>query len=197
MPLSEPAGRDHIHTRAIECRGYRRHDGLWDIEGHLTDVKAYEFSNAFRGTVKPGDALHEMWLRLTVTDDLMIVAAEAATDNAPYAICPAITESFGKLAGLRIGPGLRARVKERLGGVRGCTHLVELVWPLATTAFQTIVPIVWREKGSDGRSPDPNKAPPLINTCHAFASDGEIVRATWPEFSTAPRARRREDTPAT
>ena len=44
MPLSAAADREHIHTRNVECRGYRRTDGLWDVEGHLTDVKAYPFT---------------------------------------------------------------------------------------------------------------------------------------------------------
>ena len=39
MPLSPAAPREHIHTRTVTCRGYRRKDGLWDIEGHLVDVK--------------------------------------------------------------------------------------------------------------------------------------------------------------
>ena len=45
MPLSPPAPREPIHTRAIDLRGYRREDGLWDIEGHLTDVKCYDFES--------------------------------------------------------------------------------------------------------------------------------------------------------
>ena len=35
MPLPESALREQLHTRRIECRGYRREDGLWDIEGTL------------------------------------------------------------------------------------------------------------------------------------------------------------------
>ena len=66
MPLSPNVDRDPIHTRAIECKSYRRSDGLWDIEGHLTDVKAYPFLNDFRGEVKAGEPLHDMWIRLTV-----------------------------------------------------------------------------------------------------------------------------------
>jgi hypothetical protein len=31
MPLSDPAPRQLAHTRAIECKGYERADGLWDI----------------------------------------------------------------------------------------------------------------------------------------------------------------------
>ena len=41
MPLSAPAPRHFMHNRAIECRGYQREDGLWDIEGHLVDTKTY------------------------------------------------------------------------------------------------------------------------------------------------------------
>jgi hypothetical protein len=54
MSLSPPASRDPIHDRRIDCRGYRRSDGLWDIEGHLTDTKTYAFANSFRGEVAPG-----------------------------------------------------------------------------------------------------------------------------------------------
>ena len=41
MPLSTSAPRQLMHNRAIECRGYQREDGLWDIEGHLVDTKTY------------------------------------------------------------------------------------------------------------------------------------------------------------
>ena len=42
--------------------------------------------------------------------------------------------------GLRVGPGWRRAVRARLGGVQGCTHPVELLGPLATTAYQTVHP---------------------------------------------------------
>ncbi len=45
MPLSDPAPRKPLHKRANECRGYRRDDGLWDIEAHMTDTKSYVFAN--------------------------------------------------------------------------------------------------------------------------------------------------------
>jgi len=32
MPLSQPAEREELHTRSIVIRGYRRRDGLYDIE---------------------------------------------------------------------------------------------------------------------------------------------------------------------
>ena len=81
MPLSSPAAREHIHNRTVECRGYRREDGLWDIEGRLVDVKTYTFHNNERGDVPPGEPVHEMWIRLTVDDDMKIHGVEATTGN--------------------------------------------------------------------------------------------------------------------
>ena len=49
MPLSASAERKPIHARQIDCRGYQREDGLWDIEAHLTDVKSYEIESYWRG----------------------------------------------------------------------------------------------------------------------------------------------------
>lgn len=193
MPLSEPAAREEIHSRQIVCRGFRRADGLWEVEGHLTDVKTYSFANEERGAIEPGDPIHEMWLRLTVDDGLTVHAVEAVTDNSPFRLCGAIAPNFQGLVGLRIGPGWTRAVKERLGGVHGCTHLVELLGPVATTAFQTIFPIKARERAERekaGQEPPSRSRPPLLDTCHAFASDGALVRQLWPDFHTGPAARR-------
>lgn len=189
MPLSDPAGREPIHTRTVTCRGYRRADGLWDIEGHLTDIKSYDFRNDHRGTIESGDPIHEMWIRVTLDESFTIRDIEAATDKSPYGLCPSITPAYDQLKGLTIGGGFNRKLKERLGGVHGCTHLTELMGPIATTAFQTIFPILARERGMrlEHSGEDRKKGPPpLLNSCHAFASDSEIVRRHWPEHYTGP-----------
>lgn len=180
MPLPEPAAREPIHARRVECRGFRRQDGLWDIEGRLVDTKAYPFENAFRGTLQPGEPIHDMWLRLTVDDDLLVHDVAAVSDAVPYAVCPAITPRFAALVGLRIGAGWRKQVLERLGGVKGCTHLVELLWPLATAAYQTIYPVLARERPRLEAS----RPPSHLDSCHALARDGEVVRVHHPRWYT-------------
>ena len=45
MPLPKAAARKLMHTRTIDCRGYEREDGLWDIEGRLSDIKSYTWKN--------------------------------------------------------------------------------------------------------------------------------------------------------
>ena len=184
MPLPPPQPREHIHTRDIICTGYRREDGLWDIEGHLTDTKTYTFHNSERGDMPPGEPVHEMWIRLTVTDTLEIKEVETATDYSPFAVCRDVVPNFQRLVGLRIGPGWRTRALELVGGVEGCTHIVELLAPVATTAFQTIFPIKNRERSTREASSD--KPPRLLNTCHAFRSDGAKVKEFWPKFYDGP-----------
>lgn len=184
MPLPDAAPRELIHTRRIECRGYQRTDGLWDIEGRLTDDKTYAFRNEHRGEVKPGQFVHEMWLRLTVDDAMIIQGVEAATDRSPFAICPAVLPNFQRLKGLKIAKGFNAKVFQMLGGVEGCTHHVELIGRLATVAFQTIFPYRSRAAREEGRKPDAERKPRLLNSCHAFAESGEIARRLWPELRT-------------
>lgn len=192
MPLPEAVERQPIHTREVTCRGWRRQDGLWDIEGRLRDTKAYPFANERRGRLEPGEAIHDMWLRLTVDDELVVRDALAVTDASPYALCPAITPAFAALAGLRIGAGWRRAVQQRLGGVHGCTHLVELLGPIATTAYQTIYPLLARERPS-GES---DRMPPHLDSCHALARDGEIVRRHHARWYTGPDGETRPPTSA-
>ena len=183
MPLPAAAPREPIHRREIDCRGYRRQDGLWDIEGCLVDTKSYAFKNEHRGEVKPGEPIHQMWLRLTLDDAMTIQAVEAATDHSPFAICPAILPNFQKLVGLKIAKGFNGKVFELFGGVEGCTHHVELIGRLATVAFQTIFPYRNRMAAADGKNNDASRKPRLLNTCHAFAENGEIAKKLWPELS--------------
>ena len=64
--LSTPETRSLLHKRSVDCYGYLRDDGLYDIEGHLIDVKTYTVEELDRGPIPPGEPIHEMWLRLTI-----------------------------------------------------------------------------------------------------------------------------------
>jgi hypothetical protein len=166
-----------MHTRVTTCRGYRRDDGLWDMEGHMTDSKAYSFPNAFRDTIHAGEPLHEMHLRLTIDSDLYIHRAEAVLAAGPFEICPEIPVSFEALEGLRIGPGWSRAVRQRVGGVKGCTHLVDLVQALARVAIQTVLPLRAREsqEAEDGGGKEQETAAnaPRLNSCHAIDRSGQ------------------------
>ena len=184
MPLSAAAPRKLMHTRAIECKGYERADGLWDIEAHLVDTKTYAHSRRQGGRDRAaGEPVHDMWLRLTIDLDMVIHAAEARTDEGPYPICGDVTVNFKALAGVKIGRGWRRDIAERLGGVKGCTHLVELLGPLGTTAFQA----TGRARSARETARPSSRKPYQLNSCHVYADDAEAVRERWPAFYTGPR----------
>ena len=184
MPLTPvKVARQHIHARQITCNGYLRDDGDWDIEGCLTDKKSYSFPNIDRGQVAAGEPVHEMYIRITVTTQLLIKDIEATTDNGPFQICNNITASFHKLIGTQIKPGFQKELYRHLGGTKGCTHHTDLLKSMATTAIQTIFPYLARQEALTKR--DDKKSRPnmhQLNQCHAYATDGELVRTRWPEL---------------
>jgi Protein of unknown function (DUF2889) len=77
MPLPSPSPRQPLHTRQVECRRFRRNDGLWDIEGHVVDTKPYDIPGKYVRAIKANQPVHDMWVRLTVTDDLGPIATTA------------------------------------------------------------------------------------------------------------------------
>jgi hypothetical protein len=178
MPLPKSKEREELHTRQITCKGFKRKDGLWDIDAHITDIKTYSFDNAYRGEIVPGEPLHDMWIRLTVDDELIVHDRIATTDASPYECCPDITPLFKQLIGEKIAAGWTRRVKQLVGGLKGCTHLVDLMGPATTTMFQTMAGI------SKGRGSIDTSKPFYISGCHAWASDGIQVKLHHPKYYT-------------
>lgn len=179
MPLSPAAPRRHLHTRAIELRGYLREDGLVDIEAHLTDTKAVPSRREDGGTREIGEPVHDMWLRMTITTQRQIVACEAAMDTTPFAVCPGVAPNYAALVGLTIEAGFIRRAMERLAGPHGCTHLRELLQQVGTVAFQTLY-------STGTLTDDParigNKPPPLLNSCYAWGESRDVVRRKFPAY---------------
>jgi hypothetical protein len=187
VPLSEPKPRKEIHTRTIILRGYEREDGLYDVEAHLTDTKTHSFGNEDRGVIEAGTPVHGMWMRMTVDEDLNILACEAATEYSPYAICPSAAPNFARLAGLQIRPGFLKEANSRVGGTMGCTHLRELLQQMATTAYQAVYPARARRAAKSGSHRDRStEKPAILNTCLAYGTDSPVVRRQWPHLYTGP-----------
>jgi hypothetical protein len=190
MPLSPPVSREELHTRAITLHGYRRDDGLFDIEAHLIDTKPFALPSEDRGQIPAGEPLHEMWMRLTVDQAMQIVASEAATDHSPYAVCPEAAPNFARLVGLQIRSGFLKEAALRVGGAVGCTHLRELLQQMATTAFQTVMPARARKElgnatgdALDTRISDHmGGAERMLNTCLAYAAGSPVVKRRWPHL---------------
>ena len=108
MPKDETGNptRRHMHTRTIECNGYLRDDGLWEVEARLRDTKPFSQSaSRYREELQPGDPVHDIALRLAIDDSMMIHEAEATMRATPYPTCIEVEPILQRLIGERIGNG--------------------------------------------------------------------------------------------
>lgn len=177
MAIPEPVKRKAIHTRKIDCTGYLREDDLWDIEARLFDQKHYPFETIERGVLDIGEPVHLMTLRVTLDDSMCIRDIKANMEAAPFQLCRAVPPRFNRLKGIEIGSGWIKQVKQLLEGTDGCTHLIEMLKVVATTAYQTIHP--YRIKDTQG----PRIIhPSIIDQCQGFAANGEVIQKHFPEY---------------
>ncbi|HYD82292.1 MAG TPA: DUF2889 domain-containing protein [Paucimonas sp.] len=183
MPLPQPSSRRALkHTRAVTVEAYARDDGLWDLDAHITDIKTRDAKLA-SGTRPAGQALHELWLRVTIDTNMTIVDAQASSDAVPYpGYCDTIAPAYRKLVGLNLRKGFRQALKDRLFGIEGCTHLTELALVLPTAAVQAFAGDVFDTR--DGDSDDTLEHKPFqLDRCHALRTDGAAVAKYYPRWA--------------
>ena len=148
----------------------------------MVDTKTHDLTLADGRIVPAGESVHDMSIRLVVDEALEVIDIVASTDASPFGICPEATDTLQSLKGLRIGAGWSMAIRQRLAGRKGCTHLTELLSPLATVAFQTLSPV----RQGKPTPVDANGKPRKIDSCYAYASDREVVHRLWPMHYDGP-----------
>ena len=176
-----------MHRRSVECEGYLRHDGLWEVEARLVDTKPFVQHDRYRGVLQPGEPVHDIRLRLAIDDRMTIIEAETTMRSTPYPTCIEVEPILQRLVGERIGKGWRELVRQKIGRLETCTHLAELLGPAVTALFQTM---------SLGKSPESRDAledqrnagerPFFVGGCHSWRTDGPVVAELFPQFATKP-----------
>lgn len=174
LPVTE-VERELTHTRRVRFEGYKRADGLWDIEAHLTDVKNHD-NHLKTGVRRAGQPIHEMWIRITIDRNLTIVDATAFSDAVPYpGGCESAAPAYRQLIGLNLVRDFRRKAAELLGGVRGCTHLTEMLAGMPTAAIQTFAGEM-PEEAPDGAKPF------QLDQCIALETTSETVKKWYPKW---------------
>ena len=171
--------KEELHFRRIDMRGYRRSDGLYEVEGRVTDRKPYDFAPGGGGRPVPAnEPIHDMGVRLVFDEEMVVHDVHTFSEAYPYAECPGGGSALQSLKGLRMSSGWAKEVRSRLVRANTCTHLMELLMPLATAAIQSLS-IVRKDR------PEPLDAmgrPRKIDSCYAYAAERELVRIHWPRF---------------
>ena len=175
MPLSPPAPRTLQSIRRVHYQGFERTDGLWDIEGELHDSRAHDTPSRLEGgTRHAGEPIHHMWLRVTVDTTLTVRAIESAMDAHPLGGCTEAQRVLQRMVGCSMARGWRKSIQQHLGSEASCTHLRELLFNLATAAFQSMYQVAFNR---------PEGEPPRhLGQCTGWALGGEGVREHYPQF---------------
>lgn len=193
--MAQQPQRRHVHTRSIRVDAYVRDDGLWDVEANLVDTKSRDLQLA-SGVRVAGDPVHDVTLKITIDTDLNVHDAHATTSWVPYpGFCNAIEPAYKKLIGLNLARQFRRHVRERLGGMRGCTHLTELADVLPTAAIQAFAGEKVRpaQQAKDGAE----RQPFYLDSCHALVTTGPAVAKFYPRWYRGPAGGAPEAPPKT
>jgi hypothetical protein len=176
MPLTIPTvGRNRLHMRRIVLDGYQREDGLFDIEGRLTDTKDHDYA-LLTGVKQAGVPIHDMLVRVTIGRDFVVRDVEVKVDGMPYFdACNRIEPAYRKLIGKNLRHGFRKELYAAMGGVQGCSHVTELFSQLPTAAIQMFAGL--------RREIEPEDDVPFqLDRCHALETTTDTVRKYYPRW---------------
>lgn len=172
-----------MHTRTTRFQGFLREDGLWDIEAEMTDVKPFDVGLYREKPLPAGQPVHHLSIRLTVNGEFVVQAVAVAMDAAPFGECQAASAPMQGVVGATLGAGWRQAINSALGGVQGCTHLRELLFNMATVAFQTI-PSGKAYLRREARIAEvASDQPPFhVGGCITWDANGPVVAKHYPQF---------------
>lgn len=176
-----PAGAVPVlHNREYRVESYFLDNDRLLIQGALRDQKP-------PGLFIPGDpdplTIHHMTVALEVSvPDMIITAVRTEFPTFPQTACPSIIDHYESLVGLSISRGFTHKVRELLGGPRGCSHTTALLQAMAPVAMQSLRGMAAIRAEAEGQ-PNPILDPPpgdsaerLLNTCHVWAEGGERIQ---------------------
>lgn len=175
--------RTPLHTRTLTFRGFARPDGLWDMEGELHDTKHYDHTSG-PGTRRAGEPVHHLFLRVTLDASLCIHDIATSMHTAPFGECSVANQHMRRFVGMTMGSGWRQTIEKTIGGLAGCTHLRELLFNIATAAFQTIPHHQEIQRMARGEPMHLADTPPFfVNRCMTWDASGPVVARLMPQFA--------------
>lgn len=164
-----------IHGRQIEITTYEYEKDAVVVEGKLIDTR-FRQTYYLNGELRPPGTVHGLVIRMKVKGaDLRIEEIDVDMDTIPRQECREVLNSLQPIVGMRIRAGFTEKVKEKVGGPKGCTHLVALLLAMAPAAVQG----AWSAVAQHPIDPSKYSATALKfleNTCWVWRSEGELMK---------------------
>lgn len=160
-----------IHTRNISIAIYLHTDDSIIVEGRLLDerlLKSYRLS----GGSLPPCVVHHMIIRLIVRGpELVIEDIDVEMPTFPHEECSEVKNSLLPVIGLQINSGFTVKVKDLVGGAKGCAHLLALLIAMAPAAVQGAWSAATRQPVAS-ETISKSSVARMKNTCYVWRSDG-------------------------
>lgn len=164
-----------IHARNIELNTYEYDDQRLVIEGSLVEQRLYEYRIA-TGEKKPAGVIHHMIIRWLVNMSTFIIEdLEVEMPATPHKECSEMITSLAPIKGMKIAGGFTLKVKELVGGIRGCSHLMALLIAMAPAAVQGYA--AYHSEKPTGFGPITTEVLQfLVNTCGPWREGGPLMK---------------------
>lgn len=159
----------YLHKRRIEVDCWLRDDQRLQVVGEIDDDKGMPFQS-YQRLIPAGGNLHTMRVTWIVSEALVVDEAHIEMIDVPGENCYPIAAMAEKLVGLTIVKGFTRELQQRFGGVNGCNHVYALLQAMAPAVLQARYTLQGEARMAAGGWLD------LENTCHAFRSDGPLIR---------------------
>ena len=167
--------KQKIHTRRIDIATYEGGSDSIIVEGGLTDER---LANSYRptGETRPPGTVHRMIIRMEVRGPKLVIEdIEVEMPTVPRQECLETRGSLEPLKGLSIVSGFTNRVKDLVGGTKGCAHLVALITAMAPAAVQGAWAAI-SSKRKDAATMLPGAVERIKDTCRIWRSDGPLLK---------------------
>lgn len=128
-----------LHSRTIEMKTYALDDDTVLVEGWLRENRYHNVYDITGEEIEKGP-VHHMAIRLKVGGTPMtILDAEAEMVHVPLEFCHETLDRFQQIIGLRISTGFQKKIRDLMGGEKGCAHLTHLLTVMSQAVFQGYV----------------------------------------------------------
>jgi Protein of unknown function (DUF2889) len=166
-----------LHDRTYSVRVFRRDAERIVVLGMVHDEKP---SGLYVADDPDPLTMHRMRVQLEIDFPALVINhAEVEFDDYPQVPCPMIADDYDALVGVSITRGFTHRVRELFGGPRGCAHVTALLQAMAPAVVQSTWSmgiLAQRDApAGDDASGAQSRQPPPADSCHVWASGGELV----------------------
>ncbi len=165
-----------LHGRSIEMKTYALDEDTILVEGWLREDRFQQVYDITGEAIAKGP-VHHMAVRLMVGGTPpAILDAEAEMEHVPLDICHETLETIQKTIGLSISAGFLKKVRNLMGGDKGCAHLTHLLTVMSQAVFQGYVAHKRRRPPEVPASLEAVEGIEyLMGSCRAWKKDGPKV----------------------